>query len=138
MAWGTGHPLPPRLRLICRRDQSMKPYLLAARSLARRPAFALVATLTLALGIAATTAVFSVVDTVLIKPLPFPDPDSLVSVMEANPSNRQPTSLIAPARLEDWNRASTTFAGLSGWYAENVTDTSGDEPARLAGRRVAA
>ncbi len=115
----------------------MKPFLVACRSLTRRPGFALVAMSTLAFGIAATTAVFSVVDTVLIKPLPFPDADRLVTVMEANPSKRQATSLIAPGRLEDWNRAAATFAGLSGWYAENVTDTSGAEPERLAGRRVA-
>src|SRR5581483_2946141 len=115
----------------------MKPFLIACRALLRRPAFAIVATATLAFGIATTTAVFSVVDTVLIKPLPFPDADRLVAVMEANPAKHQATSLIAPARLEDWNRATTTFAELSGYYGENVTDTSGAEPERLAGRRVA-
>lgn len=115
----------------------MKSFLIVCRSLARRPVFALVAILTLAFGIGATTAVFSVVDTVLVKPLPFPDPDCLVTVMEANPAKRQAVSLVAPGRLEDWNRANKAFAALSGSYAENVTDTSGAEPERLAGRRVA-
>jgi predicted permease len=115
----------------------MRPFLVACRSLARRPAFAIVAILTLAFGIGTTTAVFSVVDTVLVKALPFPDADRVVSVMEANPAKSQATSLIAPGRLEDWNRATKTFAALSGSYAENVTDTSGSEPERLEGRRVA-
>ena len=115
----------------------MKSFLIACRSLARRPAFAFIATLTLALGIGATTAMFSVVDTVLIKPLPFPNADRLVRVMEANPVGRQQVSLVAPARLEDWNRASRSFDGLTGAYAENVTETSGPEPERLAGQRVA-
>src|SRR6185436_12717800 len=45
-------------------------------------------------------------------------------------------SLIAPVRLEEWNRLNRTFIALSGSYAENVTDTSGAEPERLDGRRV--
>ena len=115
----------------------MKAFLIACRSLTRRPAFAFIATLTLALGIGATTAMFSVVDTVLISALPFPDGDSLVRVMETNPGGNQQVSLIAPARLEDWNRASQSFDGLTAAYAENVTDTSGPEPERLEGQRVA-
>jgi predicted permease len=115
----------------------MKPFLVACRSLVRRPAFALIATLTLAFGIGTTTAVFSVVDAVLLKALPFPDADRVVSVMEANPAKSQATSLIAPGRLEDWNRVNKTFTALSGSYAENVTDTSSAEPERLEGRRVA-
>jgi putative ABC transport system permease protein len=114
----------------------MKSWAIACRSLARRPAFAVTAVLTLAFGIAATTAMFSVVDTVLIKPLPFPNADRLVSVMEANPARTQKVSLIAPGRLEDWHLANRTFAVVSGSYAENVTDTSGAEPERLEGRRV--
>jgi len=109
----------------------------ALRSLARRPAFAAAAVLTLAVGIAVTTTVFSVVDTVLIKPLPFPNADRLVAVMEANSAKTQKISLIAPGRLEDWNRTNQTFEALSGYYSENVIDTSGAEPERLTGLRVA-
>ena len=57
--------------------------------------------------------------------------------MEANPAKNQNTSLVAPARIEDWNRLSQSFQVISGAYSENVTDTSGSEPERLAGRRVA-
>src|SRR5690242_20267313 len=108
----------------------------AARSLLRRPGFTAAAILTLALGIGATTALFSVVDTVLLKPLPFPDAGQLVFVLETNTAKQQNASLAAPARLADWSRDSRTFEAISGSYAENVTDTSGAEPERLAGRRV--
>ena len=80
----------------------MKTWSITCRSLARRPAFVLTVVLTLAFGIAVTTAIFSVVDTVLIKPLPFPDADRLVTVMEANPAKSQKVaSLIAPGRLAE-------------------------------------
>jgi len=108
----------------------------AWRSLRRRPAFLTAAVLTLGCGAAITTAVFSLVDTVLIKPLPYPDADRLVSIYESSPSSREKRSLIAPARLEDWHRLNRSFVALSGSYSENVTDTGGEEPERLEGRRV--
>lgn len=114
----------------------MAPWSQAFRSLVRRPAFSVAAVLTLAFGIAITAAAFAVVDAVLLEPLPYPNADQLVSVMEASPTARQRVSLVAPARLLDWNRASTTFEVISGSYAENVTDTSGAEPERLDARRV--
>ena len=109
----------------------------ACRLLIRQPAFSAAVVLILALGIGATTTLFSLIDTVLWKPLPYPNPDRLVTVYEANPAKNQNTSLIAPARLEDWNRLSRSFEAISGSNAENVTDTSGVEPERLSGRRVA-
>jgi putative ABC transport system permease protein len=109
----------------------------AWRSLRRRPAYLAAAVLTLGFGAGVTTAVFSLVDTVLLKPLPFPDGDRLVTVYESSPSTRERTSLIAPGRLEDWHRLNRSFVALSGSYSDNVTDTSGAEPERLEGRRVA-
>src|ERR1700682_365740 len=109
----------------------------ACRSLARRPAFAAATILILALGIGATTTLFSLIDTVLWKPLPYPNADRLVTLYETNPAKNQNRSLVAPARLEDWNRLSQSFESISGAYSENVTDTSGSEPERLSGRRAA-
>ena len=106
------------------------------RSLRGRPGFFAATVLTLGLGGGIATAVFSLVDTVLIKPLPYPDADRLVTVFESSPSARERTSLIAPARLADWSRLNRTFAALSASYSENVTDTSAAEPERLEGRRV--
>ena len=114
----------------------MQHWKLALRSLTRRKAFAAAVVAILALGIGANTAVFSIVNAVLLEPLPYPHSDRLVTVMEASPSKSEPVSLIAPARLADWNRMSHTFEWIAASYSENVTDTSGDEPERLAGRRV--
>jgi putative ABC transport system permease protein len=108
----------------------------ALRSLVRRPAFSLASIFTLAFGIAITAAAFAVVDAVLLKPLPYPAADRLVSVMEASPTARQRVSLVAPGRLVDWNRSTSAFEAISGSYTENVTDTSGAQPERLQARRV--
>ncbi len=114
----------------------MKQWTLAWRALIRRPGFVAAVVVILALGIGANTAIFSLVDAVLLKPLPYPNSDRLVTVMEASPSKNESTSLIAPARLEDWNRRNRTFEAIAASYGENVTDTSGAEPERLAALRV--
>src|SRR5271167_3961271 len=108
----------------------MKQWTIACRALLRRPGYSITALLMLTLGIGATTTLFSVVDTILLKPLPYPNPDRLVTVMEASPSKNKKESLIAPGRLEDWSRLNQTFEAVSGNYTENVTDTSGSEPER--------
>lgn len=108
----------------------------AARSLMRRPAFALAAIVTLTVGTAATTTIFAIVDTVLLRPLPYPNADRLVTVFEASSAANAKTSLIAPVRIEDWNRMGRAFDGVAGQYFENVTDTSAADPERLQGRRV--
>jgi len=100
----------------------------AWRALIRRRAFTLLTTLTFAAGIAVVTTTFSVVNGVLLKPLPYPGGGQLVSVLEASPGNRERASLIAPARLLDWNRLTRVFQAISGSYTETMTDTSGAEP----------
>src|SRR5688572_10098140 len=115
---------------------AMTSFAQAWRALVRRRLFTLTTVGTLALGIAVTTTVFSVVHGVLLRPLPFPDAGQLVAVYEASPGRRERVSLVAPVRLEDWNRMSTRFEAISGSYRESVTDTSGAEPERLDGRRV--
>jgi putative ABC transport system permease protein len=80
--------------------------------------------------------VFSVVNGVVLRPLPFPDGDQLVALYEASPGHRERMNLVAPVRVEDWNRMAGTFAAISGSYSENMTETSGAEPERLDARRV--
>jgi predicted permease len=108
----------------------------AWRSLARRPAFFGATVLTLTFGAGITTAVFSLVDTVLIKPLPYPDADALVTVYEQTPKGREGRSLVAPGRLQDWHRNNRSFVAIAGTNTESLTETSGPEPERLAGVRV--
>src|SRR4029077_11192491 len=101
--------LPTRLATtleIARLASVMKKWFLAGRSLARRPAFVAAVVAMLALGIGAYSAMFSLIAAVLLEPLPYPNSNRLVTVFEAsrvNNQNNQKVSLIAPARLEDWN-----------------------------------
>ncbi|HUO82771.1 MAG TPA: ABC transporter permease [Gammaproteobacteria bacterium] len=104
----------------------------AARTLQRNPGYALAAVLTLALGIGANTAVFSVVDGVLLRPMPFDDMDRLMMVWETDRSSgttREPASL--PDYL-DFRARSATFSMLAGFTAGNVNLSRADaEPLRL-------
>ncbi len=101
----------------------------AVRALARNPGFAIPVALTLALGIGANTAVFSAIDTILLQPLPFPDGDRLMRVTQTSDDSAETN--IAPARLEDWNRLSDTFEAITGYFMEDVSDTSGELPERV-------
>lgn len=115
----------------------MKHWKVALRTLGRRPVFAATVLILLTLGIGVNTALFSVVNTVLLQPLPFPRPAELATVMEATAAKSQKESLVAPVRIAEWGRMSRTFQAISGSYSENVTDTSMSQPERLDGRRVA-
>lgn len=83
----------------------------AARVLARTPGFTLAAVATLALAIGATTALFSVVRGVLLRPLPFPEPEQIVHVWEVSPQH-DARNVVAPANFLDWRRRATSFAAL--------------------------
>ena len=108
----------------------------AWRALRHRPAFLAASVPTLAVSTGLLITVFALVDTVVLKPLPYPASEQLVTLYESSPAARDRTSLVAPARLSDWLARSRAFTAVSGSYGENVTDTSGAEPERLEGRRV--
>lgn len=110
-------------------DAMLRNVRLAARSLAKAPAFSATVVLTLALGIGANSAVFSAIDAVLLRPLPFPNADRLVTLGQVNPKVPQP--LVAPARLEDWNQMNDTFQAISGYYTQDSSELSGELPEKL-------
>ena len=83
----------------------------AARALRRTPGFALTAILVVALGVGANTAVFSLADFVLVRPLPFAEPSRLVKIWEATPGYRG--NECSPANLRDWGTLSSSFSGLA-------------------------
>jgi predicted permease len=106
----------------------------AIRSLARTPTFTITVVATLALGIGANSAVFSAIDAILVRPLPYSEPDRLVHVAELRDEAETP---IAAARLEDWNAQSDTFEAITGYFTEDVSDTTGEEPSRVRWAGVA-
>jgi predicted permease len=108
----------------------------AFRQLLKNPGFTVVAVLTLALGIGSTTAIFSIVNGVLLSPLPYEQPGQLVNVWETRPDkSRGP---VSGGAFLDWREHSASFEGLSvvGGAAANLTGTG--EPERINGLRVSA
>ena len=108
----------------------------AVRSLMRRPAFAAVVVLTLALGIGANTAIFSVVNAVLLRPLPYADPERLVMAWGRYPEfGRTSTSL---PDFVDWKAGATSFAQMAALHNSVFNLTGDGEPEQLTADRVSA
>ncbi len=110
----------------------------AIRGLIRNPAFAVVAVATLALGIGANTAIFTVVNSVLLKPLPYPEPDRLLMLWERHLTDGALVT-VAAANFYDWREQSHSFAKMAAIdpYPDFILSGSG-EPQRLAGAAVSA
>jgi putative ABC transport system permease protein len=108
------------------------------RSLLKRPAFTAIAIVTLAVGIGANSAVFSVVNSLLIKPLPFPELDRVVAVWERQPSQGIQRNEASMANYLDWRAQNQTFEqmGLYRWWSTNLTGT--ESPERIQGFQVTA
>jgi predicted permease len=113
----------------------------ALRMLRKNPSFTFVAVLTLALGIGANTAIFSVVNAVLLKPLAYPESDRLVIMWEKAlvPENHQfrETSVAYPNFL-DWSQQQSVFESLAISRSEDITLTGAGDAERLTGRMVSA
>jgi putative ABC transport system permease protein len=106
----------------------------ALRGLRRAPGFTGVAVLTLALGIGANTAIFSLVNAALLRPLPFKDPDQLVFLWNTNAS-REPEPL-GPGRLMDFRAQTASFGALAGISHLSLTLTGRGDPERISGSSV--
>src|SRR5262245_64785069 len=87
-----------------------------ARMLLKRPGFTLTAIITLALGIGANTAIFSVVNAVLLRPLPYEQPDRLVALYDALPTLGYPRDGLSEAEFVRLRQENRSFAELAAWY----------------------
>ncbi|HEX2100562.1 MAG TPA: ABC transporter permease [Candidatus Synoicihabitans sp.] len=106
------------------------------RTLNRNRGFTAVALATLAIGIGGNTAIFSFVDAVLLRPLPYPEPERIVRVLEKRPDGGR--NGIATLNYLDWARENTVFEALAAQAGGAVTLTGIDEPVQLRGARVTA
>jgi putative ABC transport system permease protein len=105
----------------------------ALRNLRKSPGFAIVAAVTLALGIGTNTTMFSVVENILIRPFPFTDPSRLAVLYEQQPKNEITRASPSYQNFLDWQRQTKTFSGLAAQTAQSAVLSDGEEPLRLLG-----
>src|SRR6267378_1190185 len=99
------------------------------RSLLKHPGFTAIAVITLALGIGANTAIFRVVNALLLRPLPYRSPDQLVWVGEISPQQKE--EMIPGAHFLEWAEQSQTLEKIAVYSDDNLTLTGAGEPERL-------
>jgi putative ABC transport system permease protein len=127
-------PLPPigeEIRRASMWDSLRQDVAFGARMLRRQPGFTSVAVLALTLGIGANTAIFSVVDAVLWRPLPYARADRIVSIAEQRPREGRTHGPVAPADFYDWRRDNRSFSAVAAVDPAPVNLTGGAEPERL-------
>ena len=112
----------------------------ALRQFRKSPGFALTTILTIALGIGGTTAIFSLVNTVLLRPLPFPEPNNLMSLASRNDRNPSASgndgNPLSYPDFFDWRSQNRSFSGLAGYHDSDFTLTGSGEPKHLMGHVV--
>src|SRR5919107_1058710 len=104
------------------------------RVLRRNPVFSLVAVVTLALGIGANTALFSITNAVVFRPLPFPEPERLVTLWESSAKSERVRNIVSPANYLDWREQTRSFEEIGAYVDDfyNISDTDA-RPERVAG-----
>ena len=110
----------------------------AFRLLRKSPGFAVAAVLTLALGMSANTVMFSVLNTVLLRPLPYPQPDRLVQIWETDARRGDMHDMVSPYNFFDWRSQSQTFEQMATYEYSSVVLTGQKSPARLSALFVTA
>jgi hypothetical protein len=109
----------------------------ALRLLLRQPGISALAIVTIALGVGANTAIFSAVNAVLLRPLPYADPDRLVMIWEKRVTEGVLDNVVAPADYLDWEQRQRAFDAIAAFTTDTVDLTGTGEPARLAAGTVA-
>jgi predicted permease len=110
----------------------------ASRTLLKKPVFTAVVMLTLALGISANAAIFSVVNAVVLRPFPFAAPERLVFVWEAQPQRGLSSMFAAPPNYADWREQSASFEEMAAYQGNDFFLAQEEEPLRVRGAQVSA
>jgi len=108
----------------------------ASRVLLKTPGFTAVAVIALALGIGANSAIFSVINSVLLRPLPYKDPDRLTMIWEEASKNGYPQDTPTAANFADWRDQNQSFEGMAAIADQSFNLTGAGDPEKLEGRRV--
>jgi len=119
------------------RETLLKDMLIGARSLRRRPGFAITAVLSLALGIGVTTAIFTVLNAVALRPLPYPDAEKLIWMTTILKKNSTDEVTLTGHFLE-WRRQNRSFTDLAGYNYQTRNLTGLDEPSQLPSAKASA
>ena len=119
-------------------DEAARDFRHSLRILQRSPGFTAVAVLTLALGIGANTALFSVIDSVLLHPLPYQNPDSLVMVWETNSQHPNPHNTVSPPNFLDWQTRNTVFSSMAYIFDERDNLTGNGDPEEVVVQDISA
>ncbi|MEO5762829.1 MAG: ABC transporter permease, partial [Vicinamibacteria bacterium] len=104
----------------------------AVASLAKAPGFTLTAIVTLALGIGANTAIFSVINDVLLRDLPYAEPDRLVMLWENNVAREKAMNVVSPANFLDWKERNQSFSAVAGFFDRSFTLTGSGDPLEVS------
>lgn len=110
----------------------------SSRVLRKSPAFTIVSVLTLALGVGASTALFSVVDTVLLRPLPYREPDQLLTVTETLPAMGTDEIGVAPGEYQDYRAQNRSFSHVAAYEREGFNLTGAGQPLRVNAAKISA
>jgi putative ABC transport system permease protein len=129
-------PITPRTHSLSRSDTMRHDLRDALRTILRSPGYSLITIAVLALGIGATSAIFSFVDGVLLRPLPYAEPDRLVFVWEKPPQGQR--NVVSTENFLDWQRSNDVFEIMAAVTGGGVTMSGGTEPVQIAGQRVSA
>jgi putative ABC transport system permease protein len=119
-------------------DEMIQDLRYGVRMLLKHPGFTTIAVITLALGIGANTAIFSVVNAVLLRPLPYQEPERLIRLWESNPGRGWPEFSASALNFEDWRKQQTVCEQLAAYEFATFNLTGGGEPERAAALGVTA
>ena len=119
-------------------DSIIKDLQYGLRGLLKHPGFAAIAVITLALGIGANTAMFSVINGVLLRPLPYHQPERLVTIWEESPERGMYQMPVSFANMSEWINQSQSFDQISAYTFEDLNLTGTGEPVRLNAVRASA
>lgn len=140
LEFGAGQQIKEELRDVHRvatLDTTLANLKSAVRFMRKSPSFSLAVIVTLALGIGANSAVFSAIDAILLRPLPFPHADELAILQQFDRKAVGSVNSSATLRVLDWDRLNSTFQAISGYYMGDVSERSGALPEKVTETLVA-